>query len=355
MTTSNSAAIQIATACDQRFAMPLTVAIRSLLDSYSGGSSIHLHIVAGGFDDALRRRCETSWPAGCEVTWHEPPDLSSYRLPLSDRLPVQTYHRLVVPQLLKEYDRAIYLDADTLVLRDITELWQTDLGDAIVAGAQDLSCPWFDFAASMPNYELARRFLLPEPPIPNLRQLGLDPRSPYINAGILVIDLQKWRAANLTEELIRFTEAHFEHNVSADQYAINCCLTTRRTLIDPRWNQLQSFFKYPSWRESPFDAETFRQLQEDPWIAHFAGEGKPWEPGCRHPLQATYFESLDRTAWAGSRPGPKRRRWNRFARDQWRTARDWLGVRVRRVRYTIGGGKFRQPAHRSQTPLARSR
>lgn len=119
----------------------------------------------------------------------------------------------------------------------------------------------------MRNYELARRFLLPEPPIPNLRQLGLDPRSPYINAGILVIDLQKWRAANLTEELIRFTAAHFEHNVSADQYAINCCLTTRRTLIDPRWTSSNHFSNTPAGERAlltPRRSDNFRKILGSP-------------------------------------------------------------------------------------------
>jgi len=87
-----------------------------------------------------------------------------------------------------------------------------------------------------------------------------------------------------------------------DQYALNVVLAGRWGALDARWNQGANVFAYPTWSQSPFDREAYKQLRDDPYIVHFTTRYKPWLLSCLHPRRKQFFEVVDRTAWAGWRP-----------------------------------------------------
>ena len=45
-----------------------------------------------------------------------------------------TFYRLKIAELLPQYDKALYLDIDTIVLEDLTQLFNTDLGNNYIGG-----------------------------------------------------------------------------------------------------------------------------------------------------------------------------------------------------------------------------
>jgi lipopolysaccharide biosynthesis glycosyltransferase len=171
-------------------------------------------------------------------------------------------------------------------------------------------------------------------PIANFRELGLQPTAPYFNAGVLLVDLAAWRAAEVTTKALACLEQHRRHVMFWDQYAMNVVMAGKWGPLDMRWNQGWHAFKYPNWQQSPFDRETFDRLRNDPYIIHFTTRFKPWH-GARHPLRKEFFKYVDRTAWTGWRPPrlqtmlelikvPERRL--RHGRNWLRSrARQWLG------------------------------
>ena len=130
----------------------------------------------------------------------------------------------------------------------------------------------------------------------------MAPSAPYFNAGVMLIDVDGWRKARLTEELLSCLAKNQEHVLWWDQYALNIVLSGRWGRLDARWNQGSHIFKYPSWEESPFDRASFEQQRHDPFIVHFTTSKKPWLASCRHPLRQRFYDVLDQTAWAGWRP-----------------------------------------------------
>ena len=92
------------------------------------------------------------------------------------------YSRLLIPHMNANIDKAIYLDSDTLVLKDINLLWQTDLRDKALAAPPDLGvAPWV---------------------LNHMADLGMDSSQVYISAGVYVIDCKKWREQHITENLL---------------------------------------------------------------------------------------------------------------------------------------------------------
>lgn len=328
--------IHLAMACDDRYALPLAVAVRSLLEQLEPTYRLELTVVGDGISPENQQRCQSAWQfAAVQCQWLPIQADLLAGVPVTDKLPLPTYYRLLLPDLLPECSKVLYLDPDILVRRSVHTLWNFDLADRPIAAAQDLACPFVHFRSAMPNFQLARRYLLGCDPIPNYRELNLQASTPYFNAGVMLMNLELWRRERLGQRLIEFTRTHAEHNVSADQYSLNAMLAERRLPLDGRWNQLQAIYDYPGWRESPFDKQTFRRLRAEPWIAHFAGPGKPWESGSRHPLRSEYYAILDRTPWRGWRPPPLTLPISRRVRKSWRKGRDWVGARLRRVRYPL--------------------
>ncbi len=109
-----------------------------------------------------------------------PADTSTFR-----NLPWQggwmTYVRLIVPGVLSK-SRLLYLDADLLVLTDLSALWDLDMQGRAVG------------AVSYTTIRLSndRRFF---------ETLGYDLDAPYLNAGVLLIDREKWIQSAVAEKM----------------------------------------------------------------------------------------------------------------------------------------------------------
>lgn len=56
----------------------------------------------------------------------------------SDRISQETYYGLIVPFLLIHYDKAIIMDCDMIVKRDLAELYRVDLQDNVAGGVNDV-------------------------------------------------------------------------------------------------------------------------------------------------------------------------------------------------------------------------
>jgi lipopolysaccharide biosynthesis glycosyltransferase len=215
-----------------------------------------------------------------------------------------TYFRLLMPWVLPvDVTRAIYLDADLLIRRDLGRLWDQPLEGSACLAAPDTAAPYIDARAGLTNFDRCHRFLAAVEPIPNHRELGLCPTGKYFNAGVLVVDLETWRAERVAERSLACLREHAEHVRWWDQYALNVVLAGQWNELDVRWNQGVQAYTFPTWRESPLERDLFAALRSDPWIVHFTSQDKPWQYFCRHPFRGDYFAEIDRTAWRGWRPG----------------------------------------------------
>lgn len=192
-----------------------------------------------------------------------------------------TLARLLVGQLLpQDIDRVIYLDGDTIVLGCLQELWETDMGDCAIG------------ASIEPTANKKRR-----------QDLGLQDL-PYINAGVLLINLQKWRNENVMKQILDFYEARKGNLFASDQDAINGAMAGRIFYISPKYNYYNIFWYYP-WRilvrlQRParyLDEATFKAACNDPRIIHFLGEDRPWRKGNTHRYSADYHKYLSMTIW----------------------------------------------------------
>lgn len=334
--------IVLVSGCDDAYAMPLSVTLLSAIDHLGERQPCKVFVLDGGITESSRDRLrETCRDERVSIEFISAELSLLEGLPVSDHVNLNTYLRLLIPRILPDWaQRAIYLDSDLLVRRDLTELWNQPQRGLPLLAVQDSAAPYIDSSAAIDCYRRCWAYIANARPIANFRELGLSPRSKYFNGGLLVVDVELWRRESISEQLIDCLRLYREHVLWWDQYALNVVLHGRWGELDRRWNQGSHFHKYPSYKTSPFDEQTYKQIKNDPWVIHFSSPAKPWHYFCRHPATELYRRYLCRTPWrdwAPQRPDAYLRRlWGHHykpARDRWQAnlRRFKVGVGLRRV------------------------
>ncbi|MGH7177826.1 MAG: glycosyltransferase family 8 protein [Tepidisphaeraceae bacterium] len=267
--------VVIACAADQRYALPLTVMLRSVLANLSPGRKLVVHVVDGGIACQDKQRVAASMSAErCTIRWVSPERSRFVGLPLWGRMPIATYDKLLVCELLPHgTSKVLWLDCDLLALADVGKLWDLPLDSHHVLAVQD---------AIVPN--VSSRW-----GVAGHQEIGLDPNAKYFNAGVVLVDLNLWRRDDVAGKALTYLRQYRDDVYFWDQEGLNAALSGRWGELDPRWN----------WNAS---LGTLKRDGEGAWIAHFSGALKPWRYRGQSGHHARFYEYLDQTEWAGWRP-----------------------------------------------------
>ncbi len=287
---AQAAPIVVACCTDANYVMPLAAMVRSLLVHKNPAAPVALNIFDGGVPEDDKVRLRDSWPSGgLEIRWLTPDYSAVAGLPLWGAWPPIAYADLLLAEALPEsFHKALWLDSEMILRRDIGELWNTDLGDFPLLAVQDLAIPYVSSRCGLAHYQ----------------ELGLAPDAKYFNTGVMVVNLDWWRKNQVARKVLEYLRDRRHRVHLLDQDGLNAVLGGRWGELDPRWNQIASIAGRPFLRVRHLDAAQYRQVVEDPWIVHYAGFWKPWRYHNRNPERALYFHYLDMTAWAGWRPRP---------------------------------------------------
>jgi lipopolysaccharide biosynthesis glycosyltransferase len=276
--------LHLACAADSANALPLAAMLRSVAAHLDPESTLRVHAVGDRLSAEQRRRVELSIADRAAIEWVDPHALGTQRLPSWGRMPPTVYQKLLLADWLPpEIDRALWLDCDLVVLADLAQLWRHPLGDAIVGAVAD------ELVAS-----LGARF-----GVCAHRELGLDPRDRYFNAGVLLVDLPRWRAARVSARCFDYLERHRDRLTFWDQEALNAVLAGAWKELGRDWNRNASLRRL----ERPASRTPDR-------IVHYCGRLKPWLYPDLDDCQIRFFAHVDETAWRGARP-------RRVGREAW--------------------------------------
>lgn len=299
--------VTVVTLADERYAIPLAAMGRSIGDRLGPGRSVALFVIDGGLTLETRQHLLSSWDADkLQVQFVAPQFGGNRELPVWGRLPPLTYARIFVPLILPSlYGKAIFLDSDVVVQRDIHELWEVDMEGHTVLAVQDPAVPYVSSRCGLKHY----------------RDLNIPRGHPYFNAGVMVIDIDKWIDINATEKVMAFIRENADDLSYCDQDGLNAVLWQDWKALDPRW-QVQPRFVLRDRLPLPhLDATARRVLKEDPWILHFSGRVKPWIFDGHSQADLIFYEFIDATHWKGWRPPSTFSGWMYWLYDSW--LRDW--------------------------------
>lgn len=197
--------------------------------------------------------------------------------PVLDRLSKATYYRLLIGDIIPEsVDRLLYLDPDIVINKDLSDYYNTDLKGNVLAGSGHL----YNF----------NEFV-------NLCRLGIKPKKGrrYINAGILLIDLKKWRETVTVKQILAFIQKNIRILFLADQDVINVLFSDKMLCTDERiYNLDEKTLKHFSRKSADRNRINLDWVRKNTAIIHFNGKNKPWnEPDYKGNLGDFYEKNKD--------------------------------------------------------------
>lgn len=191
--------------------------------------------------------------------------------------------RLLVDQLLpKNINRILYIDGDTICRGNLDELFTLDMHGKIIGMAFESTFG-----------------------IKKKQSLGLE-NTNYYNAGVLLIDLKKWREDKIGTKIINFFDKekdrkNFRYN---DQDILNCYFKDKIFTLSPKYNYTNALDRYYYHDlkaiEKPakyYSKDIIKDARKNPIIVHYLGEERPWRKYNTHKYRHDYKKYLNMTDW----------------------------------------------------------
>jgi lipopolysaccharide biosynthesis glycosyltransferase len=286
------AGIHVACAADHRYAAYCAAMVHSLLETHAG-EPLTVHFLYGEDFPAealerLRGMVEAQPHAAFRGHFIAAERLAG--VPLTRYFGPAMWYRLLLPELLPQQARVLYLDVDTMVVERLDALWTMSLEGRAVAAAESVVEP-------------AQRH--------HVKQLGLPAGSGYFNSGVLLFNLDHMRRTGAMTRLLELARSQAGQWLWPDQHLLNVVLGAERAPLHPRWNALNALYFWRGLADATYGRAQAAEARARPGILHFEGPGmaKPWHYLCKHPargrwrahLRATPFAPpplLGRDAWA---------------------------------------------------------
>ena len=247
------ATIPIFYACDDAFIKYTIVSLTSMIENASKNFNYDVHILSTTATEKMKEKVLKLKNKNFKITFD---DVSSYLEEINEKLPIRdyysktTYYRLFIADMFPSIDKAIYIDSDTIVTGDISELYLTDLDDNIVGAAHEQAMVQIDEYGTYVE-----------------KNLGID-RNKFFNAGLLLIDCNAFREECILEKFIDLLQI-YNFVVTQDEDYLNVLCRDRVLFLDQRWNTEMI-------GEIPYPVEEFK-------VVHYIMVSKPWHyRDCMH-------------------------------------------------------------------------
>ena len=245
--------VQIFYACDERFLRYLVVSLHSMIKNASKNRSYHVHILNTGITDAAKSRVLSMKTDAFFITFD---DVTEYLGKLTRELPIRdyysnsTYFRLFISDMYPDIDKALYIDSDTVVNGDISELFDTDVSDYDAAACREQAMVQTDVYGTYVE-----------------RCLGLN-RHAYFNAGVMLFNCKRFRENKMLSRFGELLEI-YDCRVTQDEDYLNIMFKDHVKFLPQTWN-----------------SEVFGNIEyseEESNIIHYIMVAKPWHyKDCRY-------------------------------------------------------------------------
>ena len=250
---------------DHNFWMHLYVSLYSLLKNNKDEKFV-VYILTDMVNENFTGKLPFLYNMGnlvnCEILEINKSMIDSF--PINERLSYiskATYYRIFIGSLLpSEIKKVLYLDCDTIVEAPLNELFNLSLQQHVLAATEDRA-----------GEDCAERMDLPD---------GFK----YFNAGVMLINIEKWRSLGIEGRLLDFINKNSDKLIYNEQDALNAVLYNEYLLISPKFN----FQEYNNEMFTP---------NVEPYIIHYLGSPKPWSYLSEYPHRQRYWDYLKETPY----------------------------------------------------------
>ena len=246
--------IPIFLASDENYAPFLAATAYSVLKNTN--SFIEFYILDGGISKTSKDLIKASLDKYDNFSINYI-DMSTYdfsKFPNLRHYSLNTFSRYFIPDILPEAEKIIYLDVDIIVKRDIKDLFEISLDDYPLAAVLE---DFYEY-----NAQYLKKEIYPE----------YNGGTRYFNAGVLVMNIQKFIQHRYAEKLIDMTIKYMDKLSTADQDIFNIVFENNFKVLDYKYNFMPDYYD----KLAAYRPEIANTIKDDAYILHYTWY-KPWK------------------------------------------------------------------------------
>lgn len=239
---NGNSTMQIAYGVDHNFIRPMGISMTSILE-HNPQAQFHIFLDSISSEDKVRiQKTVERYHSGCTIYYVDSSIFKTF--PVRSNWSVAVYFRFFTAEILYgKSDRLLYVDADVLCIDKLDELFSMDMKGNTIAAVSD---PSFSDRDSKDRH---------------MKKIGCQ-GTDYFNAGIILIDLNRWHTQNVSNKAIRLlSENPSRWVVAQDQDVLNVLMANEIYWLPVSYN----------YRATLADA-----YPDEIALVHYSGSPKPW-------------------------------------------------------------------------------
>lgn len=270
---------------DDKFVRHIYVSMMSLLESQTEREHLNLYLVDNKIsDDNKNHLNKLAKKYGVKINYlpfekieEELQGVALWGGSLS------AYARLFLARYIDK-DTVLYLDGDSVIQGKLTPLFNIDLTEYYFAAVQDTVGPTYR------------------------KKVGIINSEKYINSGVTLINLKKWREENIETRFLEFIRSFDGAVPCCDQGTLNGVCKGKILILHPRYNvmtpmltfkarEIKEIFEIPEY----YSEKELQEARQNPVFIHYVGGFfvRPWFTNANHPKKDIYRYYMQQSPWKG--------------------------------------------------------
>ena len=208
-------------ASDKKYMPYLAVALQSLKENRNKKSEYHIHVLLSGNPGVDARKIRNMEEDGFCIYFD---DVSEKLARIEefthcrDYYTNAIYYRLFIPELFPQYDKAVYLDCDTVLLEDVAKLYGEEIGNNYIGAVAD------QVVAATDAFRLYTK-----------NALDIEGRK-YFNSGVMVMNLKELREICFFKTFCNILSS-YDFTIAPDQDCLNLMSKQENICVLLTWIQ----------------------------------------------------------------------------------------------------------------------
>lgn len=240
--------------CDSYYVVPTAVAVTSLICNKNPDTNYVVYIITAGLPEKDIEKFNEFKNIGADIHVITASTEKFEGLQDHPHVTRTTYLKFDLPEFLPDEEKALYLDGDVIIQKDLKDLFEINIEGYYAAVVKDL--PLADNSLNIQN---------------------------YFNSGIMLLNLKLMRENNISSALLNIANSTYKLTYQ-DQDCFNICFDKKVKLLPLVYNYFHGLFlqqrkKYTlDYINKCFGTNysSYENIKENSYIIHLVGYDKPW-------------------------------------------------------------------------------
>lgn len=257
--------IALVLASSDFYTIYLSAMLESIVENASAENNYDITVLESGIKDDNKRALRLLEEEHDNISirfYNVKEKMADIHLKATGHISVETYYRLLIPEIFIRYEKVLFLDSDMTVHTDVAELFNMDMTGYMVAAAHDQCCLAFLNGNDKSFKKYCRE------------TLKLKNVNDYFQAGVMLLNLTRIREKYTQKEIFEIATSHQYRYVDQDIMNVLCQGEIKH--LDLEWDCFPDFGSYEYEFMPYYLQKQYVKARSNPKICHHTGPNKPW-------------------------------------------------------------------------------